>query len=82
MFDEDLFKDSEWLNANRLTLNIDKIVYMSFSTRTIHESDTFIKLNNVNLSYSKTVEYMGVILVESLNFKQHIQMTSDKISKN
>ena len=44
--------------------------------------DAFIKLNTANLSYSKTVEYLGVILDETLNVKQHIQMKSEIFFKN
>ena len=55
---------------------------MSFSTRNIPENDTFIKLNNVNLSFLRIVKYLGALLNESLKFKQHIRMTGDTISQN
>ena len=81
MFNEKLCKVSELLNTNRLTLNIDKTVCVNFSTHPIPEKDTFIKLNNESLSYSRTVKCLGVILDESLTFKQYIQMTSDNVHK-
>ena len=82
MFNEELCKVSERINANCLTVNTDKMLYVNFSNRTIPESDTFIKLNNVSLSYSRALKYLSVILDESINFKEHVLMTSDKISKN
>ena len=67
-FDEELCEVSEWQNTNRLTLNIDKTGCVNFSSRTHPESDAFIKLNNANLSYSRTVKYLGVNLDKTLHF--------------
>ena len=61
-FNEKICKVSEWLNTNRLTLNTGKAVCVNFSTSNIPESDTFIKLNNVNLIYSRTAKYLGEFL--------------------
>ena len=64
-----------------MNVNIDKTVCVEFSTCFIPESDTFNKLNNVKLSYSRAGKCLGVILDESLNFRQLIQMTNNKIFK-
>ena len=79
MFNEKLCEVSEWLSTICLTTNKDQTVCVNFYTRTIPESDTFMKINNVSLSYSRTVKYLGVILDESLNFEQHFQIKSDKV---
>ena len=64
-FNEVLCKISAWLSTNRLILNINRTVCANFSTRIFPECNSFIKLNNVFLSYSGTVKYLGVTIDNS-----------------
>ena len=73
---------SDWLNANRLSLNLEKTVALNFSTREYLNTGTTVKLNNVEIKFSETVKYLGVILDNSLTFGKHVRMICDKISKN
>ena len=73
---------SDWLNANRLSLNLEKTVAINFSTREHLNTGTTVKLNNVEIKFSETVKYLGVILDNSLTFGKHVRMICDKISKN
>ena len=72
----------EWLKANRLSLNIDKTKYMVFLPRkqTI-SNNVSIKLSGHAIEVTK-IKFLGVILDNKLNFKEHITYICKKISKS
>ena len=73
----------EWLCANRLSLNTDKINYVLFHTVQKHITDCFsLKLNNKQISKKKCIKYLGVLIDSHLNWKEHILNLSKKLSKS
>lgn len=84
---------SEWLEDNGLTLNVDKTKYVCFSIR----SNTEINLDQHNiiahecpsrencscptLKRVSLIKYLGVIIDQNLNFKEHCKALCGRIRK-
>ena len=76
----DLAQIHNWLIANYLTINIEKTYFMIFTLR--HQP----QVNRITI-HDKTIErqhkgkFLGVILDDTLSFKDHITQISKKLSK-
>ena len=71
-----------WLNANRLSLNIDKtnfIIFHPFNKPS--KKQVTIKINKKALNEKECIKYLGVIIDSSLSWKYHIVSLSKKISR-
>ena len=78
----DLNKLTEWLRANRLSLNVDKtklIIFRSKYSKNNYE-EISIKLQGIRLAPSKYVKYLGIYIDENLSWDIHIQKLSNKLS--
>ena len=71
---------SDWLNANRLSLNLDKTKYIDFSNS---ERNRFLRLTlrNTQLESTDTIKFLGVIIDDKLTFKNHIDELVSKLSR-
>ena len=85
----ELEKVSEWLNANKLTLNVKKSNYVIFSLR--QKTIPFIpqiKIFNPTLNTRVTLEmkdfvkYLGIMIDSELSWKHHIDFICHKISRS
>ena len=76
----ELEKVSEWLLANRLSLNVPKCKFLLISSR---KTDRNIKvnINSRELKQETYTKYLGVIIDNKLNWKLHIQQINVKLSK-
>ena len=73
----DLKLGTEWLNANRLPLNIEtKLLIFHFDY-----SDISIKLNKVKLNPTDNVKYLGIFLDKNLSWDYQITQLSKKLSR-
>ena len=72
----------EWFLANRLTLNSEKTKYMLFkpTNRQVIPNIT-IKINDNPIERVKSIKYLGLILDENLDFKEHIMEVIKKVRK-
>ena len=80
----EISKVSNWLIANKLSINIKKTNYRIFKSRQK-------KLNNPNLCMSihgelieqkRSIKFLGVFVDENLEWKEHIHIISGKISRS
>ena len=72
----------EWLKANRLSLNIDKTKYMVFLPKKLkRQSNLTINLSGQAIEEVSKIKFLGVILDNKLNFKEHISFVCKKLSK-
>ena len=78
---ENLQMVSEWLQVNKLSLNISKSHFMLFTRKRTDVHDINIEINNITISRVKNVKFLGVILDEKMSWKDHINYISKKISK-
>jgi hypothetical protein len=76
----------DWLNANRLSLNIKKNHVMVFKNngkkKSKSSTDPKISLNGELLEIVMETKFLGVILDSGLTWKNHIIYTSKKIAKS
>jgi hypothetical protein len=72
---------NDWLCANKLSLNIDKSIFLIFHTVQKKKlSPVRLTLNNCNLKEETKIRYLGILFDSNLSWKQHISHLSRKIS--
>ena len=78
----DLKGITDWLNANRISLNVNKTEFVIFrSPRKPIDSEINIKLNGKHLYPSTHIKYLGVLIDEHLSWKPHIDELIKKLNK-
>lgn len=73
---------SNWFTSNKLTLNVDKTQAMIFSRRMIHIPNTQVELNGQQVAYVAKTKFLGVIVDQRLNWKDHASFVAGKLSKS
>jgi len=72
---------SDWLNNNKLMLNVDKTKYMIFTYRNSFSLQS-VKFNGADIECVRSMRYLGLIFDNNLNFDAHIDMVASKMSRN
>ena len=80
ILNEELNEIVTWLKVNKLTLNVDKTQCMLF-TRKKCNTKLSIKIENSFITQVTKTKFLGIIIDEKLNWKDHILYISNKISK-
>ena len=78
----ELDKASQWLFANKLSLNIEKtsfVVFHSPQRRIAHKLN--LNISNMSVKSDNQVKYLGLILDSNLNWKPYLHELSKKISR-
>ena len=80
----DLKGISNWLNANRLSLNVNKTEFVIFRSprKSIDSIEINIKLNGKRLYPSSYIKYLGVLIDEHLSWKHHINELIIKLNRS
>ena len=79
----ELNKLDHWFQANCLSVNLSKCNYIVFCSPKLKYSFSIkIKINNTEIEQVHFVKFLGVYIDEHLNWSQHIQTITSKISKN
>ena len=82
ILNEELNHVKSWVDANKLSLNIDKTCYMVFSTsRKKVDKELVIRLDGKIIKRVDSTKFSGVIIDANLSWKQHIIHVKSKISK-
>ena len=72
----------EWLNNNKLFLNVSKTNYIIMTPSARESSDEItIQINGQKIERVTETKFLGVILDHKLTFKSHIDYISNKIAK-
>ena len=71
----------KWLNANRLSLNIDKTNFVIFRPKGKNEECPTIHINGTSILEVGYAKFLGVIIDNKLNWLEHIKCISRKIAK-
>ena len=77
----ELSKMIEWLNANRLSLNIDEANFMIFRPKGKKKSCPTIHINGSSIQEVDDAKFLGIIIYNQLNWIEHIKCISRKIAK-
>ena len=79
----ELYLVVEWLNCNKMSLNIEKTHFMIFKPkRKILDGNSDVLINGCKINEVKSTKFFGVVIDCNLSWKQHIETVSSKISKN
>ena len=80
----DLKLCSEWLKANRLSLNVDKSKFIFFHSnrKVIDLNKCSIKLNGKKLIPADHVKYLGIYIDKNLKWDHHIKQLGIKLSRS
>ena len=74
----DLIKISDWLIANKLTLNVDKSNYIVF--KQVNDCKLDINLNGTPLLQKEFVKYLGLLIDSKLSWNHHIDYLKKKLN--
>ena len=78
----ELAKVSDWLIANKLTLNVDKSNFIIISSaKKTSPHKVALTINNSPLIEKDSIKYLGVLIDKNLTWKQQIKQVNIKISK-
>ena len=80
-FNRELNNIKEWLNANKLTLNVDKTVFITFSPPQRKYSKICLKIGKKRIKEVNETKYLGVILDKHLSWKSHLETLNRKLSR-
>ena len=81
-FNQDLKNLTDWLNANKICLNVSKTEVVLFKwTTKLADVPLKLKLNGKRLYLTNLVKYLGINIDESLNWKQQISNIAIKLNK-
>ena len=77
----ELEKLTEWIRANKLSLNLQKTKYMLFSN-TLEALPLDIILDDTSLESVSEIKFLGITVDNKLSWKPHIASTCNTISRN
>ena len=72
---------SQWLTANKLTLNFDKSNYLLINIGGRAVKDLNVHLNDISLSRVSSTKILGLVFDERLNFEEHCKRVSIKVKQ-
>lgn len=77
---KELTKVNNWLQANKLKLNIAKCNYMIFKSKNVLPSCEKIYINNTPINLVSKVKFLGVYLDENMSWSDHIDHVCAKLA--
>ena len=78
---QELRKVYQWLNSNKLTLNVDKTSFMIFKTRGKNvNTPANVTINDKIIKQVKWTKFLGILIDEQMTWKTHINFITNKIS--
>ena len=80
-FNTELVNIVHWLNANRLSLNIDKTNFMIFRPKNRNDNRPDITINGSRINEVEKAKFLGVIIDNKLSWSDHTKYVIQKISK-
>ena len=78
----ELAKVALWFDSNKLTLNVNKTQMIMLSRKKILTHQNEVILRNEVVQRVNKAKFLGVIVDQHLNWKDHISMISQKISES
>ena len=80
---QELFLVNEWLEINKLSLNIGKTKYMIFypHQKEYNRSNPRLIMNGIEIERVETFDFLGATLDENLTWKPHTDKVATELSK-
>ena len=78
---EEMDKVVDWLQINRLSLNLNKTHFILFRRKGVRISlSTDLIINNIQIDMIQRTKFLGVIIDENLSFQRHINYINGKVA--
>ena len=77
-----LDKVAEWFDSNKLTVNVNETQILMMSRKKTMNPQVDVILRNEEIQRVINSKFLGVIVDQHLNWKDHISMVLHKISKS
>jgi hypothetical protein len=75
------FQDiNTWFKVNLFTLNFNKTHYLEFRTKNHYNVNTQINYDRESINNAREIRFLGLIIDETLSWKQHIEQVISKMS--
>ena len=81
LLSDELEKLHVWFCVNKLSLNVNKTKYMIFSN-VKHKQNSELRIQNVYIEKVPSIRFLGVIIDQQLNWKEHINSVKAKLSRS
>ena len=81
LINKELAKINEWLEINKLSLNVTKTKFMVFHTQHRAIKPPVPKINNTNIEKVEQFKFLGLTLDSNLNWKKHSDNITNKCSQ-
>jgi hypothetical protein len=72
---------NKWFAANLLSLNLKKTQYVQFMTKNTPIREISISCNNTSILNTSNTKFLGLVITNSLSWKDHITQVITKLSK-
>jgi hypothetical protein len=77
-----VFKNkNEWMSVNLLFLNYGKTQFMQFLTTNGSLNEINIEYNNKLISHTCNLKFLGIIIDNTLSWKNHTEMIAPKLNQ-
>ena len=75
---------TNWLNANRISLNVSKTEFIIFRkpSKSVSLESLKIKISGKKLYTSTSIKYLGVLIDEHLSWRAHIDELIKKLNRS
>ena len=81
LINDELGKINEWLEINKLSLNISKSRYMLFHRPNKQVNAPALQISNTNITKVNEFNFLGLTLDTNLKWRKHSEITSNKCSR-
>ena len=81
LINDELGKINEWLEINKLSLNINKSRYMLFHMPNKQVNAPTLQISNTNITKVNEFNFLGLTLDTNLKWRKHSEITSNKCSR-
>ena len=81
LLNNELSKVSDWLAANKLSLNVKRSNFLHFHHGKIKKPSINLKINGINVEEKEVTKYLGVFIDNKLSWRSHIAHVKAKLSR-
>ena len=71
----------EWIMSNKLSLNMEKTIFMIFSLNCLYDINLPVIIGNNYIKQVYNTKYLGIIIDYQLKWNEHIKVLCNKLSK-
>ena len=79
---EEMIKVVDWLQINRLSLNLNKTQFILFRRKRVKISlSADLTINNIKIGMTERTKFLGVMIDQNLSFQSHIMYIKTKMAR-